>query len=224
MINQKNKTILSVVALVFVIAAIGYYAWLQTFGGGSALPTDFKVTADLSEEQIAKYRQEFNTAKDALAQNPKDFDALLKLGMVKKYIGDYRGAEEAWTTAGEQQLKNSTSFGNLADLYANFLQENDKADVAYQTAIRNSTGESLNVGYYRNYYYFVKDSLKDSAKAEQVLLQSIKDNPKNSELHILLAQLYRDSGNKSKALQYFQKALALDPTDDLVKQEIQKLQ
>jgi len=223
MSNQKVRTIGSVVALVIVVGAIGYYAWTQSVQPGDEPSSGFKVMTNLSEEQVSKYRQEYNEVMDALAQKPDDFDSLLRLGMIKKYIGDYRGAEQVWVKVGELQPKNSTSFGNLADLYANFLKEYDKAEIAYQVAIKNSTGEPLNMLYYRNYYDFARLYLKDGEKAEQIVLKAVADNPKSQDVYVLAGQLYRDNGDKAKALQYFQKALALDPTDELLKQEIERL-
>lgn len=223
MSNQKVKIVGSVVALVIVIVAIGYYVWMQSVQTGDGPSSDFKVMTNLSEEQVNEYRLEYNELMDTLAQAPDDFDSLMRLGMIKKYVGDYRGAEEVWVQVGERQPKNSTSFGNLADLYANYLKEYSKAEIAYQVAIKNSTGEPLNMLYYRNYYDFARLYLKDNEKAEQIVLQAVEDNLESQDMYVLAGQFYRDSGNKTKALTYFQKALTFDPTDELVKQEIQKL-
>jgi len=223
MSNQKVKTIGLVVALVIAVGAIGYYVWMQSVQTGDGTSSDFKVMTNLSEEQVSKYRLEYNELMDTLAQAPDDFNSLMRLGMIKKYIGDYRGTEAAWVRAGELQPKNSTSFGNLADLYANYLKEYDKAEIAYQVAIKNSTGEPLNMLYYRNYYDFARLYLKDSKKAEQIVLQAVEDNLGSQDVYVLAGQFYRDSGNKTKALQYFQKALTFDPTDELLKQEIERL-
>jgi tetratricopeptide (TPR) repeat protein len=103
------------------------------------------------------------------------------------------------------------------------LKEYDKAEIAYQVAIKNSTGEPLNMLYYRNYYDFARLYLKDSKKAEQIVLQAVEDNLGSQDVYVLAGQFYRDSGNKTKALQYFQKALTFDPTDELLKQEIERL-
>lgn len=209
------------------VAVIAFYAWPRA--SQAPVPTGLDyftltfVDKNISESDQEKYTQRFEQAKSMIQQNADILDPWLELGIVKKLASDYRGAEAVWLKANELRPKNSTSFGNLADLYANFLNEYDKAEQSYITAIANSTGEAINISYSRSYYDFALNYLKDSAKAEQILLAAVERNPKSVELDILLGQFYRDSGDKAKALTYFKKALALDPTDELVKQEIQKL-
>jgi len=227
--SKKNlQNIALVIILVAILALSAYYFLPKNQSGNvnqsSNYPEDFKVLSkDLTQQQVDEYFNRFNLLKQSLLDNPDQIDGWLELGMVKKYLGDYQGAEEAWVKAGELRPKNSTSFGNLADLYVNFTKEYDKAEVAYQKAIENSMGEAKNTMFYRNFYYFYKDYLKDDKKAENILTEAIKNNPQNTEMLVLMASFYKEKGNKSLARQYYQKALALDPTDDLIKQEIDKL-
>lgn len=228
---KKINSIIFVIILVLVIGAIGYYLWPRD-NQPSVKPDDnqvvdlseFKVIQDnLTEEEKQDYFSRFESIQKTLDQDPNNFDALLQLGMIKKYIGDYKGAEAAWVKVGEITPKNSTSFGNLADLYANFLKDYDKAIIAYQTAITNSLNEVKNILFYRNFHDFYLNYLNDKQTAEQVLLEGIESNSGNSELFILLAGFYRDEGNISKAIEYYEKALEIDPEDYLVEEELEKL-
>ncbi len=221
--SRKISLIISILILLIVIGAIIYYLWPQKEQEEVDL-FEFKVlTKDLDNQLIERYANQFDLVKQAIEKNPDYLNAWLQLGMIKKTIGDYRGAEKAWVKAGEIRPKNSTSFGNLADLYANFLQDYDKAIIAYQTAITNSEGEAKNASFYRNFYYFYLYNLGDKTKAEQTLLEGIENNPASSELVVLLASFYQDEGNVSKAIEYYEKALALDPKDEVVEEELEKL-
>ena len=222
--SGKMKFIISLIILALVIGVIVYSLWpKQAAEEGDSLLSFKIVSQDLSEEEKADYLNKFQAAKTSLEQNPDNFTLWLSLGTLKKYAGDYEGAEKVWIYVGEIRPKNSISFGNLADLYTNFLKDYDKAISAYQTAIANSVGEAGNARFYRNFFEFYLYYLNDKAAAESILLEGIEKNPANSELPILLAGFYRDEGNKQKAIEYFEKALALDPQDDLVKAELKKL-
>jgi cytochrome c-type biogenesis protein CcmH/NrfG len=225
--SKKVKSIVWVIILVIIIGAMAYYFWPK----GQSQPAadnglfNFKVMRnDLLPEEKDKYLNDFNLTKEALANDPNDFYAMLNLGMIKKYIGDYEGAELAWVKAGELQPKNSTSFGNLADLYANFLKDYNQAIPAYQTAIANSMGEEKNLRFYRSFAEFYLYYLKDDKKAEEILLDGIKNNPTSGELMVVLGNFYRDKGEKQNALEYYQKAYKLDPTNTAISAEIKKLQ
>ena len=241
--KKKSSSIIWVVVFLLVIGVVSYYLWPKLEQGEKDDLLTLKIiNQNLTQEQIEKYTNEFEAIKLALEEDPAVFHAvlekkdigdyqgsteifyyLLQLGMIKKYVGDYKGAEAIWIKVGEISPQNSTSFGNLADLYTNFMKDYDKAIPAYQTAIANSLGESLNIGYYRNFYYFYLYNLEDKTNAEKVLLEGMENNSENSELLILLASFYRDNGNKAKAIEYYQKALELDPADESVQKEIEKL-
>lgn len=225
--NAKQKNlIVSITVLAVVGGAIGWYLWAQTLKSSqpSNVASGFRVmNSNLSEAQKGKYLDQFNQLTKILQANPDDFDALMSLGMVKKYIGDYQGAEELWVKAGQIEPKNSTSFGDLADLYVNFLHDYDKAKVAYDTAMTNSVKDPFYPNFVRNAFYFYRDYIKDNTQAEQVLLTGLKNKPGSLDIMVLLAGFYRDQGDKSKAIYYFQKALVLDPQDASIAQEIKKL-
>ena len=132
--------------------------------------------------------------------------------------------EEAWIKAGEVRPLNSTSFNNLADLYTNFTKEYDKAESVFFVTVKNSSGEPQNPGFYRNFYSFYIYNLEDLNKAEAILLEAITVNPNAAELYALLGYFYRDEkGNDAKAIEYFEKNLILNSSNDQVKKDLDKL-
>lgn len=229
--QKKDKSQLTVVAI-FVIAAVvfgAYYLWPsgEVVAPGPVAGDYFTLTIideDLTEEEINRYQERFDSAVQE-AQTIDDFvNPWLEIGSIKKAVGDYEGAEAAWLQANEIRPGNSTSFGNLADLYTNFLVDYEKAIPMYETAIANSQGEFLNTQFYRRYYEFYLYHLKDYEKTEELLLQGIKDNPADSELVILLAQFYFEQRDDvAKAIEYYEKAYVLDPDDTRVEDEIKRL-
>lgn len=226
--KSKNVSLLlSSIVAIAIVGGVAYYFWhagIQSRVQPSGYQADLKVKrTDISQDEIAKDIQRYQELQAILRKTPNDFWAIAELGMIKKDVGDFEGAEAAWLQLNQQEPGNSISFGNLADLYSNFLKDYNKAIPMYETAIKNSTGEAINASFYRNYFDFYLNYVKDVNRAESVILQGIEDNPKNSELMILAAQFYEDQGNKAKALIYFQKALQLDPQDNTVKQEIERL-
>lgn len=225
--NKKSiNFIVSVIILLLVVGGTLYYFWPRS--GNSGLPKSFTnlevVRTDLTEEEINKKTELFNMdAKNLTGESAVDFWYLLEMAQIKKDFGDYYGAEEILIKAGEDNPENSTSFGNLADLYANFIKDYPKATQAYQVAIANSINDSFGVNFVRNFHDFARYSIGNSEMAEIILLDGIKGRPENSELHALLASFYKETGDKIKALEYYQKAYKLNPDNYLLKEEIDKL-
>ena len=231
--QQKRNIIFSLIFVIITLGIVGGLVYYLTPTSDTPAqsepdPNDYFtltiVSDDLAEEEIASYQQRFSEVVTEIQTIPDFVNPWFELGQIKKNVGDFRGAEAAWLNANKIRPNNSTSYGNLADLYTNFLIDYDKALVSYQQAIQNSQDEFLNVQFYRRLYEFYLYNLKDLGQAEAVLLQGVEDNPADSELSILLAQFYRDElDDTQKAIQYFELALKNDPTDELVKQDLDAL-
>jgi len=218
-----KKSYLILIVVIILLAVIGYYGFTKY--QESSQPDYFElnfVNENLEQWQIDKYTQEFEEIKVALQENEDYLNNWLSLGRIKKQVGDYKGAEEAWIKAGQVRPSNSTSFNNLADLYANFTKEYDKAEAAWLQAIENSIGEDINRTFYRSLFYFYRDNLKDLEKAENILLEGITINPK-SDLLTLAGMFYKDQGDNQKAIKYFEEYLKYNPDNELVKKELDKL-
>ena len=130
----------------------------------------FGVGINMSE----KIRQEivFSIQKisSELKGNYDDLTNWLQLGILRKQIGDYEGALEAWNFAGVLRPNVSTSFLNSADLYAYYLKDRKSAEKGFMDAIK---AEPANGFVYFQTAGFYRDILKDTAKAKEVLRQGI---------------------------------------------------
>lgn len=226
MTSKKNNLIVAIIIVVVAVGLMGYYLYPRAGNHQKAAPDYFTINIvdqTLPPEKRDAYVAEFNKVHETLSENPDLFNSWMELGAIKKQLGDYKGAEEIWLHATDLRPKNSLSYNNLADLYSNFLKDYDKAIPNYEMAIKNSIGEPINVSYVRNFFEFYYYYVKDNTKAEQVLLSGVENNPKSADMLNLTASFYQDQGSKSKALEYYQRALEADSSDQSIKDAIDKL-
>lgn len=118
-----------------------------------------------------------------LKKDPTSFQDWIDLGFDRKTLGDYGGAAADWEYVSLLYPQNLIAFGNLGDLYANFLHNNAKAEAYYQTAIKNSP---QNIDYYRNLFTLYISENKNS-QAVALLEDGLAKNPKNPDLELLLS-------------------------------------
>lgn len=221
MTSNRITTVFITIIIIIIIGLTVYYFMPQ-----EKAVNYFEFTImdqELPQDKIDKYTNRFNEATLALKEDPDDFNSWLSLASAKKQVGDYKGAEEIWIHAGEIRPLNSTSFANLANLYAYFLIDYDKAEEAYFKAIENSSGEEVSVIHYSNFYQFYLYQLKDFDKAEAILLESIVRNSNRSDLPATAGYFYKDQGDIQKAIEYFTKSLEINPDNAQVKTELEKL-
>jgi tetratricopeptide (TPR) repeat protein len=133
------------------------------------------------------------------------FNDWLDLGIQYKIAGDYEGARDAWEYASALSPLNYISFSNLGDLYTNYLKNYSKAEENLKTSIKNKPDYTTG---YRALYELYRYSYKEKANlAPQILKEGLSKNPKNTDLMILLAQYYKETGDKTQALKYYNQAL-----------------
>lgn len=224
--RKKINLIIYLLGFIIVVGLLGFYL-VPNQQPVIEEPNYFEFTVfntDLPEDKIEKFTERFNDARDRIQLNPDDSEAWILLGSAKKQVGDYQGAAEAWNYEAEIRPLGSTSFNNLADLYANFTKEYDKAESAFFKTVENSAGEPQNSGFYRNFYYFYLYNLEDLDRAEAILLEAIAINPNSADLLALLGYFYKDErGDNINAIEYFEKNLLLNPGNIQVQKDLDKL-
>ena len=136
------------------------------------------VSAKLPEEQEKKAREGIHEMVDALKKQPNLYSHWLELGILRKFIGDYQGAEEIWKYTTLTWPNEAVSFSNLANLYKSELSDLTKAEQYTLLAIEKAP-------YLFNYYYdayeLYRFVLKDDAKARDILLKGKERNPGDAE-------------------------------------------
>ena len=127
--------------------------------------------------------------------------------MLRKTIGDYAGAREAWEYANAIRPGNYVSFSNLGDLYHYYIKDYPKAEENLLQAIKN---EPSHIGSYRALVDLYTQSYTEKlGEVPSVLSDGLKKNPDNYDLLIMFASYYKNAGDKVNAISYYNKAIAV---------------
>lgn len=169
-------------------------------------PVVFSV-AGLSPEAKEIIRQKIDGLTADLKENSGDFDKWLMLGVWRKGTGDYEGAKEAWQYVIKGSPDNSTAYSNLGDLYQYYLKDYAKSENYLKKAILLSPD---NINNYRALYTLYTGSYKEKiSEVPGMLKDGLKKNPDNYDLLIMLASYYKDTEDKTNAIIYYNKAVAV---------------
>ena len=137
------------------------------------------IKTNLPEDVKKETIEKINVVSNGLK---KDYDSLeqwLELGLLRKLIGDYDGARDAWKFATIIRTNDSVAFHNLGFLYWQNFKDYKKAEENYLKAIKNNQKDISAYIDLSNVYYF---SLKDIVRAKEILNSGLKNNPENEEL------------------------------------------
>jgi tetratricopeptide (TPR) repeat protein len=148
------------------------------------LDREIIIKADISEEAKNRAIAEIKIITATLKADYDRREEWLNLGIWRKTIGDYEGAEQAWKFATIIRPNDPVAFHNLGDLYSQYLPDFSKAEKYYLAAIEKDTSQQpfFYVKLYEFYlYYYKKPDL-----AEKTLLDALKTNPDNEYLQKIL--------------------------------------
>lgn len=162
-----------------------------------------------SEEQKQEIYRSLQNYGKTVKKNPDFFNGWIQLGLLKKIIGDFEGARDAWEYASLISPKNSISFANLGELYWRYLHIYPQSEINFKASIENNPKDpGTYVSLSDLYFYSLKEKLN---LADDVLLQGLAANPKSMDLTKALARLYEKSGQYGNAIEWWQKVLDSDP-------------
>ncbi len=176
----------------------------------------------LSQIEREKLYSDINMHGRAVKGNPDFFFGWIQVGLLKKVIGDYEGARDAWEYAGVIRPFNSVSFANLGELYWRYLPDYPRSEKNFLTSIKNKPDDLSTYISLSDLYFYSYSAKRD--RADDILLEGIQANPKNTDLMRWLASLYEREKEYSKALEWWKKVLVENPSDALVKQAITELE
>ncbi len=230
---SKKKFIFASVAVILILVASGFYAYknnllpLKKEKKEEVLTPDKLLSSfeindhNLSQETVQLFQQRFDEAKKILQAEPDNFNKWLYAGVLKKGVGDYEGARDVFIYVGQIRPKNSTSFANLADIYAYFLNEPDKAEENLKIAIANDPNDySFYLSLADIYRYKFSDG---AAKYEQTMLEAIAKFPDNVNLIAPLAAYYRLANQIQPAIEWYEKLVKLAPDNTEAKMDLATL-
>ena len=175
------------------------------------------------EAAIEKRRGDLKVLAAVLTANPMGsggVDDWIAVGVIKKFFNDYEGTRDAWEYAGVLYPNNALSFANLGNLYAFYLNDPAKAEFNFRKAISN---DPYQPGYYLNLADFYRTAyVAKKSEAPKILLEGMSVI-KDVNLVLALASYYRDNGDKTNALKYYQEVLKLSPNQLGIAEEIDRL-
>lgn len=222
----KNKITIISILILLVMAAAGLYLY-KTHYFWPVQPEWQKLLVfepknnTLTTEQTQVFQERFDELKTNLEKNPDNFNSWLALGVVKKGVADYQGAADVWLYATRLSPKGSTPFFNLADVYAYFLNEPQKAEEAINQAIAN---DPKDINFYLAKADIYRYKFPDGEnRYEQTILDALQKFPDDVNLVSALASFYFQTNQKEKAILMYEKLVKLAPDNQAAKQDLQEL-
>lgn len=171
-----------------------------------------------SKDQKEKLYAEIHELGNAVEATPTFFAGWIQLGVLKKTIGDFTGARDAWEYAGLIEPLNSLSYANLGDLYWRYLHDYPHAEHALEISIKNKPDDVFTyVTLAEVYHYSYKEKYNE---APQMLLRGLEANPENETLMRRLAYLYEQRQEWGSALEWWKKVRDKSPNDEEVANKI----
>lgn len=171
------------------------------------------VTALIPLSQFAESDARKNIASltEILKKNPDDFSAWVSLGVYRKVLGDYNGAEEVLTYVTRRWPTDFVAYNNLGNLYSEELRDFPKAEANFLKAadLRSSFVQSY-VNLYELYRYSYKEK---ETQAPQALLRGLERNPTDFNLMLTLARYYAETGAKESSAMYYKMAIQWAETE-----------
>lgn len=182
------------------------------------VPSEVK---SMSQDALDKIRTTLATDGRSVRENPDFFNGWINIGILKKIIGDYEGARDAWEYASIIRPANAVSFANLGELYWNYLHTYPLAEKNFKIAIKNYPADvNTYISLSNLYFYSYKEK---SGSAAGALLDGLAANPGDDTLLRKLADLYEMQGDVARALETWQKVQDRTPQDQEVARHIAEL-
>src|SRR3989338_1481590 len=173
------------------------------------------------EDVKKKMREELATLAARVEKDPTTLDAWLRIGVIKKFFGDYEGARDAWEYASIIRPANVVSFLNLGGLYGSYLKDYPRAEKNYRQAIINNPADSsgyLELASLYRYSYKEKEG-----NIVPLMEEGMTASDDDLNFTIYLGGYWTEKGDTAKAIENYEKALKLDPDNKPIQAEISRL-
>lgn len=178
-------------------------------------PEEINPTKDevalYNEEQRNNLYASIKNLGQAVKKDQGYFFGWMQLGLIKKVIGDFAGARDAWEYAGLISPANTTSFANLGEIYWRYLPDFPRSEKNFRISLKNKPNEFSTYDSLSQLYFFSYKEKKNLAY--DVLLEGMTTNPHDPNFPRALASLYERDGNWTKALEWWQKVLVAEPNN-----------
>lgn len=213
--NHTRKQILYALAGIALLAFIGavtlsFFERNQDSGRSIGVQGDSHPSLERdidSFSPLPEVRDALQLIVDEIEADEENEDLWLVLGNLRKGMGDFEGAIEAWEYVLVLEPNHIVAPNNLGNLYHFELKKYPEAEQAFRKAIENDPGYLLS---YQNLFDLYRYSYQtDTDKAEHILKEGIEQNPETIELRILLAEWYAQMGEIEDALVVYEEVVDL---------------
>jgi len=235
-----NKKTIQIIILILIILIIGGYFFNEFYlKKHQNINQDQEINLNslfefknynekLSDQEFENYSKRVLDAKEIILNNPQALNPShwLMIARMKKYVNDFKGAEQIYFFLIQKDENNYLVYGNLADLCSDYLFNYEKAAEYYWKAIEKSeTNPNMQFLYYKNLVGIYSSNLEnDRNDFENKILKIYENKYKNSfDFLTMLASYYKNINNKNNAIKYLEQALKLDPQNQIIKDEIEWL-
>jgi tetratricopeptide (TPR) repeat protein len=216
---------LRAVCVLFAVGVAGAAAWWGGRVFASAVLTRRAEGYQMAAETLLEQRRDDAALPDALRArelfqeraielygraielNPYNLSAYYKLGHSYNLQGKFRDALRTYRRMQELSPDGSDIHFNLGVVYAN-MRRWEESRREYETALRMKIGPLTRLGLARAY-----ENLRLPDKAERQYQALLLDYPDNLRGLNALARFYLRKGENAKAMEFYTKAVAIDPQD-----------
>lgn len=217
---NKKPILIAALAVLFIAGGIFIYDKNKSIKNPAA--DIFSAPANMD----GKYKDSFEKAAKILAEKKNDYDALLAVARIKNWSGDYSGAIEVYKKMENLKENDIIPYFNMGDTY-NSLKDYDRSGEMYEKVIAiNPKWVSAYKELFNLYRYALTHKYDD--KIEDMLQSGLKISQDMggagySDFYAMLGIYYQGKGDKAKAIESFEKALEIDPSNEGVKSELREL-
>ena len=219
--NKKN---IIYIVLVILIASFVASFYLTDFYKSNENDLDKIYTAEdfpnalktTNEEILQLSLEDLNGQYQDLRDGKYIYLSWINVGILKKRLGNNRGAEEAWLKAITYDPDRSLAYGNLADLYLFNLGEYEKAEEYYQKVLNMAPDNYTHYHGLASLYRY--NMTEKSDLIEGIMLNGSENNPTGVESYYMYLANYFAEGSedkggndKEKAKHYIEETLKINP-------------
>lgn len=221
-VEKQMKIIYIVGAVAILVFAVGAWAFNHgvvslgagglsfSLDGASQPSLDRKVNfpPEFSAEAQQIYTERLDAVKAAINSNPSDLEVWFDLAILYRQVNDQKGAVEIWKWIAANYPTEAVSRHNLGEHYFHNEKDYAAAEKWYRDSIEQAPGMAINyTDMYEMYTYVYK---QETNAAEDIINEGMEKVSKREKIdfQLLLATRFQENGDTTKALTYFQGALA----------------
>jgi len=179
---------------------------IKTYPGSAELHYFYGLILAQNTRDVSGALEQLNLATES---DPEHEAAYFLLGELAELQGDFNAARTNYERLVDINDDFTDVFYRLGTvLQANFPEEVEYAAKCFKRAAKRNPG---NVDAHYQYASLLADVLGKTDKAEEYFLKTLAIQPKHPFANYDLALIYHTAGDASKALQYYEAAIANNP-------------